>query len=176
MFKIIVVIFAAAVVAVLGYAATKPNDFRYERSLTIKAPPARLFAQVADLNQWIYWSPYEKKDPQMKRKFGSLTSGKGATYEWDGNNNVGAGRMEILDTVAAEKVVIRLDFFRPFTATNTAEFSFKPVGDSTAVTWAMYGPSNFLSKLMSVFIDCDKMIGNDFDAGLAELKRIGEAG
>ena len=116
------------------------------------------------------WSPYENKDPAMKRTYGGAESGKGATYAWDGDKNVGSGRMEILEASAPQKIVIKLDFFTPFEGHNTAEFTMLPQGDGTHVTWVMYGPANFMSKLIQVFMNLDNMIGKDFEAGLANLK------
>lgn len=171
---VIALVVAVAVAAVLGYAATKPDSFRIERVASIKAPAEKIFRLINDLKGWGAWSPYEKRDPAMKRTFGATTAGKGAVYEWDGNKNVGKGRMEITDTVSPSKIVIKLDFLEPFEAHNTAEFTMDGKGDTTNVTWAMYGPANFVSKLMSVFISMDKMIGTDFEAGLANLKAVAE--
>jgi uncharacterized protein YndB with AHSA1/START domain len=157
-------------VAVLGFAATKPDAFRVERTISIKAPPERIFALINDLQSWSAWSPYETKDPDMARRFSGAAAGKGAVYEWDGDRNVGQGRMEITDSAAPSLVVIKLDFARPFEAHNVAAFTMRPDGDSTIVTWAMYGPNPYVSKLMGTFFDMDKMIGNDFEAGLVNLK------
>ena len=174
MIKLIGLAIVLVIAAVLIYAATRPDAFRVERAASVKAPPEKIFALINDLHGWAAWSPYEKKDPAMKRTFSGATSGKGAVYEWDGNKNVGRGRMEITDTAAPAKIVIKLDFFEPFEGHNTAEFSMEGKGDATNVTWAMYGPANFVSKLMGVFFNMDKMIGTDFEAGLANLKTIAE--
>jgi uncharacterized protein YndB with AHSA1/START domain len=171
---IVAAVLIIAVVAVLAYAATKPDTFRVQRTASVKAPPEKLFALINDLHGWRTWSPYEKKDPAMKRSFAGPASGKGAIYEWDGDSNVGKGRMEITNAVAPSKVVIKLDFFRPFEAHNTAEFTLQPKGDATDVTWAIYGPNLFVGKVMSIFIDMDKMIGKDFEDGLATLKTVSE--
>jgi hypothetical protein len=170
---IVAVVLVVAVAALLIYAATRPDDFRVQRSIAIKAPPDRILALVADLRGWSAWSPYEKKDPAMKRSFSGASQGKGAVYEWEGNSQVGQGRMEILETTP-QKVVIKLDFLKPFEGHNTAEFATAPQGDSTAVTWAMYGPSPFMAKVMQTVINMDRMIGNDFEAGLASLKAVAE--
>jgi len=162
------------VAAVLAYAATKPDVFRVERSATIKAPPDRIFGMISDLRGWGAWSPYEKKDPDMKRTFSGAPSGKGAIYAWDGDKNVGQGRMEIVDTSAPSKVVIKLDFMRPFEAHNTAEFTMQPEGDATRVTWAMHGPNLFIGKVIGTFLDMDKMVGKDFEDGLTNLKTMAE--
>lgn len=173
MFKIIGLIIVLLVAGVLIYATTKPDSFRIERSTTIKAPPEKISAYLSDFKQWAAWSPWEGKDPAMKRTFSGAASGKGAIYGWEGNKNVGTGRMEILD-VQPQKVTIKLDFISPFEAHNTTEYSLAPLGDSTKVTWAMFGPSNYMSKVMSVFMSMDKMVGPDFEAGLAKLKTAAE--
>ena len=147
---------------------------RTQRSASIKAPPDRIFPLINDFKQWGGWSPYEKIDPAMKRSYGPITAGKGATYGWEGNKNVGTGRMEILEASAPSKLVIKLDFFKPFEAHNTAEFTFVPQGDTTNVTWLMHGPAPFMSKVMQVFMNMDNMIGKDFATGLANLKRVTE--
>jgi uncharacterized protein YndB with AHSA1/START domain len=173
MFKIIGLIIALVIAGVLIYAATKPDSFRLERSTTIKAPPEKISAYLSDFKQWAAWSPWEEKDPAMKRSFSGAASGKGAVYGWEGNKNVGSGRMEILD-VQPQKVTIKLDFLAPFEAHNTTEYSLEPQGDGTKVTWAMFGPSNYMSKVMNVFMSMDKMVGPDFEAGLAKLKAAAE--
>ena len=177
MFEIIAIIAIVLVVAiaiVLVLAATKPNTFSVRRIATIKAPPEKIFSLINDFHQWRAWSPYEHKDPAMKRSYDGAESGKGAVYTWEGNKNVGSGRMEILDTSAPTKIVIKLDFFAPFEGHNTAEFTMLPQGDATDVTWLMHGPARFISKVMQVFMNLDNMIGKDFEAGLANLKRLTE--
>ncbi len=171
---VVLAVLAVAVVAILAYATTKPDTFRVQRSATIKAPADKIFPFINDFHAWDAWSPYEKRDPDMKRTFGGAPSGKGATYAWDGNKNVGAGSMEILDAPAPSRVTIKLDFSRPFEGHNTAEFTLEPQGDMTKVTWAMNGPVPFIGKVMHVFIDMDNMIGKDFETGLASLKAIAE--
>ncbi|MBA4037145.1 MAG: polyketide cyclase [Bradyrhizobium sp.] len=170
----VAVILAIAIAAVLILAATKPNKLRVERTATIKAPAETIFPLINDFRKWRNWSPYETKDPAMKRTYGGAESGKGATYAWDGDRNVGSGRMEILDASAPQKIVIKLDFFTPFEGHNTAEFTMLPQEDGTHVTWLMHGPANFMSKLIQVFINLDNMIGKDFEAGLANLKKVVE--
>ena len=171
---IIVVILAIAAAAILIIAANKPQTLRVQRAIGIEAPAEKIFPLISDFHQWLKWSPYEQKDPAMKRTYGGADSGKGATYAWDGDKNVGSGRMEILEATAPSKVVIKLDFFKPFEGHNTAEFTMLPQGDGTHVTWVMHGPANFMSRLMQVFLNLDKMIGRDFEAGLARLKTITE--
>jgi uncharacterized protein YndB with AHSA1/START domain len=174
MIKIVLIALSVLIAAVLGLALTKPDTFRVVRSATIKAPPEKVFAVINDFHNWTSWSPWEKLDPAMKRTHSGAASGKGAIYEWEGNSKVGAGRMEILDTTAPSKIAIKLDFIKPFEGHNTAEYTLVPQGEMTNVTWAMYGPTPFISKLMQVFISFDKMIGKDFEEGLANLKAVAE--
>jgi len=171
---IIAVIIAIAIAAVLILAATKPNTLRVQRATSIKAPADRIFPMINDFRQWRTWSPYENKDPAMNRTYEGTGSGKGAVYAWDGNNNVGSGRMEILETAVPSKITIKLDFFKPFEGHNTAEFTMLPQGDVTNLTWTMSGPAVFMSKLMQVFMNLDHMIGRDFEVGLANLKKLAE--
>lgn len=174
MIKAIGIIVILLIAAVLAFAATKPDSFRVQRAASIKAPPEKIFPFINDLRNFGAWSPYEKKDPAMKRSFSGPASGKGAVYEWDGDKNVGQGRMEIADTAPPSKVTIKLDFVRPFETHNMVEFTLAPKGDSTDVTWAMQGPAPYVAKLMHVFFDMDSMVGKDFEAGLANLKSLAE--
>jgi hypothetical protein len=167
-----VIVFAIAIVLIL--ALTKPDNFRVQRAATIKAPAQTIFSVINDFHRWGGWSPWENRDPAMKRSFSGAGSGKGAVYAWDGNKNVGSGRMEILDASVPSKIIIKLDFFKPFEGHNTAEFTMLPQGDATTVTWAMFGPAPFMSKLMQVFMNMDSMIGKDFEAGLSNLKKLTE--
>ena len=171
---IIAVVLAIAIAAVLILAATKPNTLRVQRAISIKAPADRIFPLINDFHQWRTWSPYEEKDPALKRTYSGADHGKGAVYAWDGNNNVGSGRMEILESTTPSKIVIQLDFFKPFEGHNTAEFTMLPQGNATHVTWLMHGPAPFMNKLMQVFMNLDKMIGKDFEAGLVNLKNATE--
>jgi uncharacterized protein YndB with AHSA1/START domain len=175
---IIAAVIVVVVAAVLIYAATRPDSFRVERSAAVNAPPDKIFPMISDLRAWAAWSPYEKKDPNMKRTFSGAETGKGAIYEWDGDSNVGKGRMEIIEVAQPSKVVIKLDFEKPFEGHNTAEFTMVPQGTSTNVTtnvtWAMYGPSPYMAKVIGTFMDMDNMIGKDFAAGLANLKAVAE--
>ena len=176
MFYIVVVaiILAIVIAAILVLAATKPKTLRVQRAIGIKARAEEIFPLISDFHQWLKWSPYEEKDPAMKRTYGGADSGTGAVYGWDGDKNVGSGRMEILEAAAPSKIVIKLDFFKPFEGHNTAEFTMLPQGDGTHVTWVMHGPANFMSRLIQVFMNLDRMIGRDFEAGLAKLKTITE--
>ena len=171
---IIAVILAIAIAAVLVFAATKPDTLRVQRSIAINAPPERIFPLIADFHQWVTWSPYEQKDPAMKRTYDGAERGKGAIYAWNGDKNVGSGRIEILEATAPQKIVIKLDFFTPIEGHNTAEFTMLPQGDGTHVTWLMHGPARFVTKLIQVVMNLDNMIGKDFEAGLAKLKQITE--
>jgi hypothetical protein len=171
---IIAVILAVAIAIVLILAARKPDTFRITRAAAIKAPPEKIFPLIADFHEWRKWSPWEERDPALKRTFSGAERGTGAVYAWDGNKNVGAGRMEITNATAPSTIVIKLDFIRPFEGHNTAEFTMLPQGGATDVTWVMHGPAPFLSKLMQVFMNMDRMIGKDFEAGLASLKKIAE--
>jgi hypothetical protein len=175
---IIAVVLAVAIAVVLILAATKPDRFSVERSISVTAPPEKIFPLIDDFHRWGAWSPYENKDPAMQRNFSGAASGKGAVYGWEGNSNVGSGRMEILDSSAPAKIVIKLDFFKPFEGHNTAEFTMLPQGgdtmEPTTITWRMHGAAPFISKLMQVFMNLDHMIGKDFEIGLANLKRLAE--
>jgi hypothetical protein len=167
-------VIVVAVAAILIYAATKPDAFRVQRTASINAPPDKIFPYVNELKRWRAWSPYEQRDPAMKRTYSGPESGKGAVYEWDGDSNVGKGRMEIVESAAPGKVLIKLDFIKPFEGHNTAEFTMELKGGQTVVTWAMYGPSPYMSKLIDTFMNLDDMIGRDFAAGLASLKAEAE--
>ena len=171
---IIAVVLAIAIAVVLILAASKPNTFSVERAISVKAPPEKIFPLINDFHQWVSWSPYENKDPAMKRSYSGAESGRGAVYGWEGNSNVGAGRMEILDASVPSKILIKLDFFKPFEGHNTAEFTMLPQGDATKLNWEMRGPAPFISKLMQVFMNLDHMIGKDFEVGLANLKKLTE--
>ncbi|WP_374581858.1 SRPBCC family protein [Pseudoduganella sp.] len=161
-------------VVVLGLALTQPDHFTVQRSATIKAPPARVMGYLNDFHQWPAWSPWEKLDPNMQRTFEGAASGKGAVYAWNGNDEVGQGRMEIIDSNVPSSLAIKLDFIKPFASSNQTEFMLQPQGDATVVTWTMKGKSLFVTKLMSVFMSMDKMIGKDFEKGLAQLKEVAE--
>ena len=168
---LVVAILAALVLVVAG---TKPDTFRVERSITMQAPPEKIFGLLNDFHRWPEWSPWEKLDAGMTRTHGGAASGPGAVYSWQGNRKVGEGRMEIVDSSPPSRLLIKLDFLRPFEAHNTAEFTLVKRADATQVTWAMYGPANFMSKLMQVFMSMDRMIGKDFEAGLANMKAVVE--
>jgi hypothetical protein len=171
---VIAVILAIAIALVLILAASKPDTFRVERAAVIEAAPDAIFPLVADFHAWRKWSPWEDRDPAMKRTFSGAERGASAVYAWEGNRNVGAGRMEITGATAPSNIVIKLDFIKPFEGHNVAEFTLSPQGGGTDVTWAMHGPAPFMSKIMQVFMNMDRMIGRDFEAGLANLKKVAE--
>ena len=173
---IIAIALAIVIAIVLILASTKPDTFSVERVAVVKAPAEKIFPLINNFHQWTAWSPWENKDPAMKRTYGGAESGRGALYAWDGNKNVGSGRMEILDASSPSKIVIKLDFFKPFEGHNTAEFTMQPERDAatTNITWLMHGPAPFMHKVMQVFMNFDKMISKDFEAGLANLKRLTE--
>jgi hypothetical protein len=175
MFEVIAIIaIVLAIAIVLILAVTKPASFSVERAIDIRTPAERIFPLINDFHQWGSWSPWENKDPGMQRSFSGAASGKGAVYGWQGNNNVGSGRMEIIEASAPLKILIKLDFFKPFEAHNTAEFTILPQGDATRLNWVMRGPASFMSKLTQVFMNLDKMVGKDFEIGLANLKNLTE--
>ena len=174
MFKKTLIVLAVVLAGVLGLAATQPDSFSVQRSTTIQARPDKIFPLVADFHRWADWSPWEALDPAMQRSHSGAPSGPGAVYSWDGNSAVGAGRMEVLAAQAPATVTIKLDFIRPFEGHNRTDFSFVPQGDATLVTWVMTGPTPFVSKLMQVFFSMDKLIGKDFEAGLAKMKAVAE--
>jgi len=171
---IVAIVLAVAIAVILILAVTKPATFRIERSATIDAPAEKIFSVLSDFRQWTHWSPWEHRDPELKRTFDGAERGKGAIYAWEGNKNVGSGRMEILEANAPSKLVIKLDFLKPFEARNTAEFTMLPQGSATNVHWVMRGPAPLLSRVMQVFMSFDKMIGKDFETGLANLKHHAE--
>lgn len=174
LFKILIAL-ALVLGALVIFIATRPADFRVVRSATIAAPPEIVFAQVNDFHAWSGWSPWEKRDPNMKRTYEGPVAGEGAVYAWQGNNEVGEGRMTLTDSRPSELIRIRLEFFKPFKATNTAEFEFRPEAGGTAVTWSMSGRNNFLAKAMGLVMNMDRMIGGDFESGLAGMKTLAES-
>jgi hypothetical protein len=172
MIKTIALVAAVLVAGVLIYAATRPDTLHVERTAAIKAPAGAIYPLISDFHNWTSWSPYEKRDPALKRTYSGSPSGKGAVYEWEGNSEVGSGRMEITDTSVPSKVVIKLDFIKPFEGHNVAQFTMEPSGAATNVTWSMDGPTPYLGKVIGIFMDMDHMIGGDFEAGLANLKTL----
>jgi len=174
MIKAIAIVVVVLLAGVLILAATKPDTFRVERAISVKAVPEKIFPFLNDLHNFGTWSPYEKKDPAMKRTFSGPASGKGAVYEWDGDKNVGKGRMEISDTAPPSNVTIKLDFVKPFEAHNIVAFTLEPKGGFTEVRWAMQGPVPYVAKIMHVFLDMDSRVGKDFESGLANQTATSE--
>ena len=175
MFKKILAVIAVIVVAFVAFVATRPNEFHIARSLTMAAPPDVVFAQVNVLHNWGGWDPWAKLDPNSKSTFEGPSSGTGAVMAWDGNNEVGKGRVTVTDSKPGELVRMKLEFEKPMKATNIGEFTFKADGAKTTVTWAMSGENNFIAKAMCLFMNMDKMVGGQFEKGLAAMKSIVEA-
>jgi hypothetical protein len=170
----VVAIFALLLVGLIVVVALQPADFRITRSTTVAAPADTVFPHVNDLSQWRAWSPWENLDPDLKRTYEGPAAGVGASYAWIGNSQVGEGRMTITDSKPNELVRIRLEFIKPFQATNQSEFIFAPSGGQTAVTWAMTGKHSFMGKAMCLVMNMDKLIGKNFEDGLAKLKTVAE--
>lgn len=172
---IVALVIAVLLIAVLAYVATRPDTFRIQRTKAINAPPEKIFPLIEDLRAHTAWSPFEK-DPAMKRAHSGASRGKGAVYEWEGNRQVGRGRIAITDSTPSSKVTMALDMFTPFQAHNTVEFSMEPGSAvaTTNVTWAMHGRQPYMAKLFSTFVNCDKMVGSQFEEGLAKLKALAE--
>lgn len=166
---------ALVVVVVLLIAASKPSEFRIERKTVINAPSAAVFPNIEDFHRWSAWSPWEHLDPNLKRSYSGPTTGPGASYAWSGNSDVGEGRMTVLESRPNEALKVKLEFLKPFEATNTTTYTLTPSGGGTEVVWAMEGPNSFAGKVMSVFADMDAMVGKDFERGLANLKRVCES-
>ena len=165
----ILVALAVFLVVLGAVVATRPAEFQVERSRTVAAPPSVVHAYINDFRKWPEWSPWEKLDPSMKREVSGAPSGAGATYRWSGNSDVGEGRMTITDSKPPESVAIRLEFLKPWEATSTTRFELRPSGTGTNVTWTMTGQNNFMAKAFSMVMDMDKMVGGDFEKGLANL-------
>lgn len=174
-FAILAVVVIAAMAVVLAIASTRPGNFRIQRSTSIAAPADRIYPLISNLRSMNTWNPFADPDPAMKVVYSGPESGKGAAHEWAGNRQVGEGRIEIKDAVEPSKLTMSLDMTKPFTAHNTVEFTLAPHGSSTMVTWAMSGPQPLLAKAMSMFVNCDKMVGTQFEKGLTRLKALAEA-
>ncbi len=175
MLKKILLGLAAVIVVLLIVIVTRPEDFRLTRSATMAAPPNVVFDQVNDFHKWDAWSPWAKLDPNCKVTFDGPASGKGAGFAWAGNNEVGEGRQTIVESRPGELVRIKLEFLKPFAANNDVEFTFKPEGAGTKVTWVMSGKNNFIGKAFSLVMDCETMLGPTFEKGLASMKAVVEA-
>jgi hypothetical protein len=174
---LILLVVAAVLGGVMfGIVSRRPAGFRITRSATMAAPAAAVFAQVNDFHRWQAWSPWEKLDPAMQRTFAGAPSGAGAVYAWNGNKKAGAGRLTITESRASELIGMDLEFIRPFPATNQVEFRFEPAAGQTRVTWTMTGRNDhFFFKLMTVVVSMDKMVGGDFERGLAQMKAVVES-
>lgn len=175
MLKTILIALVVIVIVFVVVVAMQPSEFRVARSTTVSAPPGTVFAQVNDFHKWEAWNPWGKIDPAMKQTYEGAPAGVGAVYTWAGNNEVGEGRMTITESRPSDLIRVRLEFFKPLRATNTAEFTFKPEGNQTAVTWSMFGQNNFMAKAIHLFMNMDKMIGGQFEKGLASMKSIVES-
>lgn len=175
MVKKILIGLAVIVVVLVVIILLQPSHYRVERSATMNAPASLVFAQVNDFHNWNAWSPWAKLDPAMKQAFEGAPAGTGAVYSWAGNKDVGEGRMTITDSHPSDLIKIKLEFIKPFAAINATDFSFKPQGNQTAVTWTMSGDNNFIGKAFGLFMNMDKMVGGDFEKGLTQLKAVTEA-
>ncbi|HEX2592104.1 MAG TPA: SRPBCC family protein [Rhizomicrobium sp.] len=171
MFPLVIV---AALAGLVGFIASRPGSFRLERSIVINTGPEKPFALVNDFHEWAKWSPFENIDADLKRTYSGNPSGVGAIYNWDGKK-AGAGRMEILEAPSPQKIVIKLDFSKPFEAHNTAVFTFNPNGATTTVVWTMTGPMAFINKAMTLVMPMEKMVGPQFEQGLASMKAAAES-
>lgn len=174
MLKLVALLLAVAIAGFLVYVALKPSDFRITRSQSIEAAPEAVFAYINDLHGFNTWNPFAQGDPGLKIDYSGPQSGKGAAYVWDSTGKTGKGRMEITESSAASRVVMRLQFLKPFSATNTAELTLVPAGSATTVTWTMTGRSPYAHKLMGTIFNMDKMVGGEFEKGLVSLKALAE--
>ena len=173
MLKIIVLVIVISLAIILVYAATRPDELHVERTISIKAPPEKIFALINDFRQWDGWTPYNK-DPAMKKTYSGSASGKGAVYAWEGNSEVGKGEISVTDATPSSRIAFDLHMIKPFEARNVVVFTLKASADSSEVMWAMDGRQNLMAKVMGLFFDMDKMVGKDFETGLARLKAIAE--
>lgn len=173
MFKKIIVVISVLILLLLAWAAVQPSTYSVQRSIAIKAPPEKIQPLISDFHNWGQWSPWEGLDPAMKRTFSGAPKDLGAVYAWEGNKNVGSGRMEVVSLTPA-KVGIKLDFLTPVKSSSVTEFLLEPQGDTTMVRWTMSGDSDFMGKMMNVFVSMDGMIGPAFESGLAKMKTAAE--
>ena len=175
MLKKILAAVLAIVVVLVAVVAMQPSEFRIARATTIAAPAPVVFAQVNDFHKWEAWNPWGKLDPAVKQTYEGAPAGTGAVYTWSGNSQVGAGRMTVVESRPSDLVRIKLEFFKPMAGTSTADFTFKPEGDQTAVTWTMTGTNSFVAKAVGLVMNMDRMIGGQFEKGLADMKTVAEA-
>ncbi len=170
------IILALVFAGLAFYIMKQPEEFRITRSAVMKAPPPVIFAEINDFRQWAHWSPWAKLDLTARNRFEGPTSGEGAMFTWAGNNKVGEGTMTIVESKPYELIRITLAFLKPFKATNTAEYTFTPQTDNaTLVTWSMYGKNTFIGKAVNLVMNCEKMVGKQFEEGLANMKAVAEA-
>ncbi len=174
MWPIIAGVIAAVVLLFIIFVAMQPADVRITRSAKMSAPPQAVFAQVNDFHKWTAWSPWEKLDRNLKRTYEGSPAGAGSVYSWSGNKKVGEGRMTLVESYPSDLIRIKLEFFKPFKATNQTDFTFQPQGSDTLVTWTMTGKNNFMAKAFCMFMNMDKLVGGDFEKGLTALKSIVE--
>ena len=174
MVKKILGVLALIIIVLVIVIALQPAEFRIARSTKIAAPSQVVFAQVNDFRKWQAWNPWGKIDPAMKQTYEGAPAGVGAVYTWTGNNEVGEGRMTITESKPHELIRVQLEFPKPFAATNTAEFTFKPEANETVTTWSMFGEKNFMAKAIHLFISMENMIGGQFEKGLADMKAAAE--
>lgn len=174
MLKLLAVIGAVLVAAVLLFATTRADSFHVQRSIVIHAPADKVFPLINNLHRWTSWSPYEMLDPAMQRTYGGAPEGTGASYAWNSKSKAGAGTMNITESTPSSQIIIALDFTKPFEGHNTAQFNLDSKADSTLVTWAMYGPTPYLAKVIGIFFNMDQLIGQDFELGLKNLKTVAE--
>jgi hypothetical protein len=172
--KKLLILLVLLVAGFVAYVAMQPSAFRVERTATVAAPPAAVFAHVDDLHKWEAWSPWAKLDPKAKMAYEGTPAGKGAAFTWSGNDEVGVGRMTIVESQSPDLVDIKVDFTKPFEGTNSSTFNFKPAGDGTAVTWTISGHQNFIAKAMCIVFNGEKIIGDQLDQGLTRLKAVAE--
>ena len=175
MIKKILLVLVAIIAIILVAGAFQPAHYSVTRTATITAPAAAIFPEVNDFHRWADWSPWEKLDPTMKRTFEGPAAGVGASYAWEGNSQVGAGKMTITESKPAELIRIKLEFLKPMPGDCPTEFTFQPEGNGTRVTWTMSGEKNYISKVVCMFMNMDKMVGGDFEKGLAQMKQVAEA-
>jgi len=173
LFKLIVIAIVVIIIAILIFASTKPDTIHVERSVNIKAPPEKIFPLINDFHQWDLWTPFNK-DPAMKKTYSGSASGKGAVYAWAGNKEVGSGDVTIMETMPPNKLVMSLHMITPFEGRNVATFTISPAGDSTKVTWSLDDKHKLLVKVMGLFMNLEKMIGGNFEVGLAKMKTVAE--
>ena len=170
----ILIALAVIVIVFVVIVAMRPSEYRVARTVTIAAPAPAVFAQVNDFHKWDAWNPWAKMDPAMKQTYEGAPAGVGAIYTWPGTKEVGEGRMTLTESRPPELIRINLEFLKPFAATSTAEFTFRPDGNQTAVTWSMGGKVNFVAKVIHLFVDMDRMIGANFEKGLEDMKSVAE--